>query len=92
MTDTNGRITTKQFYEALIDQNKQRQDMEDRIMNRLRSLDYITRQVEDNKKGLAAVNEDLRTLERRYNWWSGLNSMFGIAIGGLLAYLKSLGK
>ena len=43
----NNRITTKQFYEALLDQNEQRSEMERRIMAELKG---VPTQV-DPKKG-----------------------------------------
>ena len=42
----NNRITTKQFYEALLDQNEQRSEMERRIMAELKG---VPTQVETNK-------------------------------------------
>ena len=42
----NNRITTKQFYEALLDQNKQRSEMERRIMKELKG---VPTQVATNK-------------------------------------------
>ena len=34
-TMPNGRVTTREFYEALLDQNKQRADMETRLVEKI---------------------------------------------------------
>ena len=37
-TSNSGRVTTREFYDALLDQNKQRSDMELRIMEKLSEI------------------------------------------------------
>lgn len=87
-SNSGGRVTTKQFYEALLDQNRQRSEMEKRLLEKLQPLEYVCKKVEDNKQNIHEINNDIKSLERRYNWWSGLNSLLGAAIGAVLAALQ----
>jgi len=59
-----GRVTTREFYEALLDQNKQRADMERRIITKID--DGITAHTEfqiSTEARLAAGNVKFKNLE-----------------------------
>jgi len=72
-----GRVTTQQFYEALLDNKDEMAEMERRIMKELKG---VPTQVDTNK-------DEIAILRKRSNFWSGANSL-GILITGVLTALK----
>jgi len=70
----NNRVSTAQFYEALLKQNGRMDDMERRIMAELKG---VPNQVETNK-------EEIDRLRKRSNYWDAGNTL-GLLIAGVLS-------
>ena len=80
MPDSNNRITTQQFYEALLAQNEQMQEMERRILGKLENLPAIAKQVENNQDAIKV----LHGRSNIYDILLGVGVVIGSAIGSLL--------
>jgi len=80
MPDSNNRITTQQFYEALLAQNEQMQEMERRILGKLENLPSIAKQVENNQDAIKV----LHGRSNIYDILLGVGVVIGSAIGSLL--------
>ena len=61
-TNNSGRVTTREFYNALLDQNKQRSEMELRIMEKLSEIR------EENAEDRTSVKSLLRRDTIGYVW------------------------
>ncbi len=75
--EPNNRVTTQQFYEALLDNKDEMAEMERRIMAELKG---VPTQVDTNK-------DEIDRLRKRSNFWNAGNSL-GILITGVLTALK----
>ena len=49
---SNGRVTTREFYDALLDQNKSRADMETKILSRLDDITSFQSAADERFKAL----------------------------------------
>ncbi len=68
-----GRVTTRELYNALQDQNKERWDMEQRIMAKVDCLPALKNQVDTNK-------DEIKQLRRRSDVIDTLEGLFGVAV------------
>ena len=89
-----GRVTTREFYDALLDQNKARSDMELRLVGK---LDGITsaiaaceeraiaqdKRIDDNHDRLNDHDDDLKVVRRDQKIVGGANAFFA-AVAGLI--------
>ena len=73
-----GRVTTREFYDALLDQNKSRADMEIRILDR---LDDIT-------SSQSAAEERFKSQDKRIT----TNTADIKKVGGVNAFLAVIGS
>jgi len=58
--EQNGRVSTREFYNALMKQNEHMEDMERRLMSKLSGLPKICNQVETNKKEIDKLRNSSR--------------------------------
>ena len=83
--NNSGRVTTQQFYQALLDnkdelkaledrQNDARSDMEHRIMDELKG---VPTQVDTNK-------DEIDRLRKRSNYWDAGNTV-GLLVAGVMS-------
>jgi len=79
-----GRVTTRELYDvvikqkdelsaALIYQNRERAEMERRILAKIDYIPSLVTQVDTNK-------DEIDKLRTRYNFWNSLNSL-GVMVG-----------
>ena len=78
-TDNGGRVTTRRFYDALLDQNDRMDDMERRILARCDGL--------ATEKDIEKIDKRLTYQERKSNVQDVIVSFFGVFAGGLSAWL-----
>lgn len=75
---TNGnRITTRQFYEALLQIKGEMGDMERRITNKIDCIPAHQAQID-------ALDYDVKELRKKSNLWDGINSI-GLVLGAIIA-------
>jgi len=75
MPDNNGRVTTREFYDALIKQNERMEDMERRILKKIDDLPTkcpYASEIETNKA-------EIGTLRKRVNIIGGVNGTLAAA-------------
>lgn len=92
---TNGRVTTREFYEALLNQNDRMDKMERRIIGRLDDIkqfqiDTETRLATGSQrfKDMEACIETNKTDIRRVGWLNGFLVVLGSAIATILGTQK----
>lgn len=89
-----GKVSTREFYNALLTNNERMNDMERRILARFDHQDArIDRLMSEGSPPLLRVERrqekmegELGDLQRRSNIWDGANSV-GAGIAALLGYL-----
>ena len=69
------KVGIKDFYEALIAQNKAREEMERRIMEKLDDLACV--------KDVNKIREDVDELKKNVYSWNGINTFLALVLGGL---------
>ena len=80
-SNNGGRVTTRELYNALQDQNKERRDMEQRIMAKIDCLPALKNQVDTNK-------DEIKQLRRRSDVIDTLEGLFGVAVAIFLGVRK----
>ncbi len=75
----NGRITTQQFYEALLNIQKEMNEMELRILEKLDCIPSHTANITN-------LENKVDKLENKSNAWDGINSL-GIIAGTIIGSL-----
>jgi hypothetical protein len=75
----NGRITTQQFYEALLNIEKEMNEMELRILEKLDCIPGHSANIEN-------LADKVDKLENKSNTWDGINSL-GIVAGTIIGAL-----
>jgi hypothetical protein len=81
--DNNGRITTREFYDALLKTNDKMDDMERRILAKIEAIQDRcphTTQINNNK-------DEIDKLRQRSNWLDGINAAFAIIAAAIAAAL-----
>jgi len=93
--DDTGRVTTKEFYIALLDQNKQREQMERRIITKIDdSFEPILQFQIDTEARLAAGNIKFKNMEDdidKLKLWDrglGMLTIIGSTIAGIFGANK----
>ena len=75
--DNNGKVTTRELYDALNqlnrDQSSERRAMEDRIMAKVDCIPALKNQVDTNK-------DEIRQLRRRSDIIDTVEGLFGVAV------------
>ena len=79
-----GRVTTRELYTALQDQNKERRKMEDRIMAKVDCIPAMKNQVDTNTK-------EIVRLRNRSNWVDVGLGAFTIFMAGLNEFWRRNG-
>ena len=69
------KVGIKDFYEALIAQNKEREEMERRIMEKLDDLACV--------KDVNKIRDDVDELKKNVYSWNGINTFLALVLGGL---------
>ena len=77
-TTSNNRVTTREFYEAQIETQKQITEMERRIMEKLEPFSKYFNQVDTNK-------EEIKNLRSRSNIIDGVNAVIAIVAATIAA-------
>jgi hypothetical protein len=70
--DDNGRVTTRQFYEALLSIKDEISEMERRITAKIDCIPGHEAQIDD-------LQEEVKELRHKSNVWDGLNSVAIVA-------------
>ena len=78
--ETNGnRVTTREFYDALLKQNSRMEDMERRIISRLDEISScmpeIKRDVAVNGKQIEINKEEIDSLRKKSDAWNAGNTI-----------------
>ena len=74
-----GRVSTRQFYDALLDQNERMDTMERRIIAKCSGL--------ATNKDIEKLDKRLTYQERKSNVQDGIVGIMGVVAGGLSAWL-----
>ena len=87
-TNNSGRVTTREFYDALLDQNKERADMERRLGDK---LDGITSSIAANDEKFKAqdkrIDENSGEIKKTRNLNAGI-ALLASTIAGILGVNK----
>lgn len=86
--EPNGKITTRQFYDALIQQNNRMDEMERRIMSKLDKLTEsgspaLVERVKSLEEETDVICAELEQVKKLTYSWNGVNSALSL-IAGLL--------
>ena len=88
--EINGRVTTREFYDALLDQNKERQEMELRQNTRTNEMERRIIEKFDGLQpcdGLKNIDKRMTYQERKSNVQDGVVAFMGVVAGTLSAWL-----
>jgi hypothetical protein len=83
-TTSNGRVTTREFYEAQLATIKLIHEVKDDLMDELKPLAILCNQVENNTRNVSINTEDIKAQNKRSNRWDSINSVLvlvGTALG-----------
>ncbi len=87
MTDDNGRVTTREFFDALLSIRSELQDSERRIISKLDHMIESGTPTARIAANLAEKNESrIQNVESRSNRWDGINSV-AVVIGSALGMI-----
>ena len=87
MTDDNGRVTTREFFDALLSMRSELQDSERRIISKLDHMIESGTPTARIAANLAEKNESrIQNVESRSNRWDGINSV-AVVIGSALGMI-----
>lgn len=87
MTDDNGRVTTREFFDALLSMRSELQDSERRIISKLDHMIESGTPTARIAANLAEKNESrIQNMESRSNRWDGINSV-AVVIGSALGMI-----
>lgn len=87
MTDDNGRVTTREFFDALLSIRSELQDSERRIISKLDHMIESGTPTARIAANLAEKNESrIQNMESRSNRWDGINSV-AVVIGSALGMI-----
>jgi len=77
--EINGRVSTREFYDALLKQNGRMDDMERRIISRLDEINNcmpeIKRDVAVNGKQIEINKEEIDSLRKKSDAWNAGNTI-----------------
>jgi len=77
----NGKVSTREFYDALLKQNEQMQTMERRILDRLEGLPVVAKQVEINKEEIDNLRGKSNLIDLGITVLTIFGSILGISLG-----------
>lgn len=85
--DNSGRVTTREFYEALLDQNKQRADMEGRLGDKIdgihSSIAVNTEKNDAVEKRVSKAEGDIKTNSKNIKIVGSIEAGIALALGFL---------
>jgi len=81
----NGRVTLRDTYEMLERRDIRLNERIDQIMERLEPLPGICKQIEVNTANIKDNKDEIKYINRRSNWWDGINSAL-VLIAGYLGF------
>jgi len=93
MTKENGdKVSWRSLHEELKDQSKERQAMEERLVDALAQgfkviRDEVDRYHDENNARMKCAEQDIIALRVSGNWWKGFNATIAAAITGLGLWL-----
>ena len=85
--DTNGRVSTKEFYEMQLATNEKISSLERNIMQKLECLPTIVKITENNAADIRENKEQIDKIRTRSNWLDGANASLAI-IAGIFGFTK----
>ena len=80
---SNGRITTQQFYEALLNVKDEMSEMERRILAKIDGIPIHSNQITDICKHIDGLEDDIDDIQKKGRVWDGINSV-AVIIGTLI--------
>jgi len=83
-----GRVTTRELYDALQQQNRERAEMERRIIGK---LDAVCDVVSRNEERIKHNKEDIESLKTRSNTWD-IGNTIGVIIAGVITAFTAQNK
>jgi len=83
-----GRVTTRDLYEAVIQQNNERAEMERRIIAK---MDTVCDLVSRNEERIKHNKEDIESLKTRSNTWD-IGNTIGVIIAGVITAFTAQNK
>lgn len=94
-TAGNGKVSTTEFFKALMDMRKEMSEMERRILERIdciqapalsQRVDGMDADLKDIKIELKDVRDDIKQVRAIANWWNGANTL-GALVATIRAFL-----
>jgi hypothetical protein len=82
-TSNGGRVTTQQFYEALLDIKEDISDMEKRILDKIDCIPVHSNQIIDICKHIDGLENDIDDIQKKGRVWDGINSV-AVIVGTLI--------
>jgi hypothetical protein len=90
MAERNGRITTRQFYEALIESKGEMAEMERRLAGRIERLtgkiDGLPQLVEHNRRDIQRNYDAIQKLQGFDNKMKFLSALIAAVTGGIVSF------
>ena len=80
---SNGRVTTQQFYEALLEIKDDISDMEKRISAKIDCIPVHSNQIVDICKHIDGLEDDIDDIQKKGRVWDGINSV-AVIVGTLI--------